>query len=89
MQEYISSNLLVGLTEADTIISLIIHYIDLNLDTVCGTSFIPVTLCQHDICSDVFDVTSSPCSPYMDINVTVVAITSSGYSVQSKSTLIS
>ena len=51
--------------------SYTITYNDALSDNVCGTAIIPASLCVNRMCSHVFEVSSSNCRPFSDINIMV------------------
>ena len=51
--------------------SYTITYTDTLSGDTCGRATIPASVCLNRMCSHVFEVSSSNCRPFSDINVTV------------------
>ena len=69
-------------------ISYTIIYSDSHSNNSCGLSIISVSSCEGSICSHLFEVSASSCSPSSNINVSIFATNILGDGLLSNSVMI-
>ena len=68
--------------------SYTINYSDATFGTLCGSTTIPITLCESE-CIHMFNVSLSACPPTANINITAYATNILGSGPQSEPIVIS